>query len=117
MDLKFKVGDIIRHNLGVGVKAMYFYKVIDIIFEERQYNNYGFNNSKALKNCYIIRALHNGNPSYFKFYEDCLYLNANKETEPITKKSSCPNCNEELVEKYSEWAGENIKKCNLCGWC
>ena len=31
--------------------------------------------------------------------------------------SSCPQCNGELVDKYSEYVGGNIKKCSNCGWC
>jgi hypothetical protein len=31
--------------------------------------------------------------------------------------SSCPNCNGELKDHYSEWAGKDIKKCKSCGWC
>lgn len=31
--------------------------------------------------------------------------------------SSCPKCEGEFKEVYSEWAGENIKKCSNCGWC
>ncbi len=35
----------------------------------------------------------------------------------IENDSSCPNCKGELVEKYSEYVGGNIKKCKSCGWC
>lgn len=31
--------------------------------------------------------------------------------------SSCPKCNGELKDHYSDWAGKNIKKCKSCGWC
>ena len=31
--------------------------------------------------------------------------------------SSCPQCNGKLIEKYSDWAGGNIKKCKSCEWC
>ncbi len=31
--------------------------------------------------------------------------------------SSCPKCNHQLREAYSDWAKTNIKKCSSCGWC
>ncbi len=59
-------------------------------------------------------------------YKDALYF-AEEHLELVAAKnkitcsqnnSSCPKCKDgELKEVYSDWAGENIKKCNGCGWC
>ncbi len=40
-----------------------------------------------------------------------------KKSSTINATSSCPKCNSELREVYSEWVQANIKKCNSCGWC
>ena len=52
------------------------------------------------------------------FPENCLEI-TNQEEEPkfCISTECCPKCNVGLVEKYSEYAGETIKKCMGCGWC
>jgi hypothetical protein len=40
-----------------------------------------------------------------------------EEKNIIQSVSSCPKCNGELKNQYSEWAGKDIKKCKTCGWC
>jgi hypothetical protein len=55
---------------------------------------------------------------FWYFSDECLCLH--KDVSLLNDnviKSTCPQCNGELIDKYSEWAGKDIKKCKTCGWC
>ena len=53
------------------------------------------------------------------FYFPYFVLEKIEEEKVIqnTHSSSCPKCNGQLINRFSEWAGKDIKKCTSCGWC
>ena len=111
METKLKIGDVIQNISYINC----IHKIIDIVFEKTEYKNNGFF-GQVLENCYILLT-DKSETSYLPFRSEKHYLlfeSSKLETKII---SSCPNCNGELVDKYSEWAGKDIKKCKLCGWC
>lgn len=109
METKFKIGDKIRYT--VLNDPNWDWEVIDIIFEKKLVIEVGMG---YFENCYI---LHNNVHGYS-------FVNFNKEPSfHIVDSfksiiiSSCPQCNGELKEQWSDWAKMNIKKCKACGWC
>jgi hypothetical protein len=76
-----------------------------------------------VEDCYILTNNQNPYITFLRFGgEQDYFLLSSGSIESITIKksfvSSCPKCKEgELVDWYSDWAKENIKKCRACGWC
>ncbi len=112
---KFNVGDIITDSF-------YNYIVLDIIFEEKEViGNWGGHiGPHKLKNSYLLLD-RNGKFNYYCSFNDAEVFKkvgvSSLGKQTTSKENSCPQCNGELVEKYSEYVGGNIKKCKSCGWC
>ena len=112
METKFKVGDIIRYTkFG---NSHWDWKIKEIVFEKRRVYELGMGD---FENCYIVYNCAKNLHSFVSFVDDDKFsIIASYKDKSITT-STCPQCNGELVEKFSEYVGGNIKKCKLCGWC
>lgn len=109
MGTKFKVGDVIRReNIVMDQDELWNRTVVEIFLEKKKTKYFSF----EVDPCYILID-ERGHYTYLEFSYEHLYSFISSSNIV----SSCPNCNGELVEKYSEYVGGNIKKCKNCGYC